>query len=119
MVEAKIIEQKPISMAQLKEEIKEIKKRDEELGFRTAKIAEYLETVKVLKEKEVEEIFTKVEKLSVPRLKEMHIYKIIDLMPANMTELKNIIQGYGLTITNDNLEKILEIMSDYLPKKKQ
>ena len=118
MAELKILEEKPISMAQLKEEIKDIKKRDEELGFRTAKVSEHIDVLKIMKEKDAEEIFTKIEKLSVPRLKEIHIYKFIDLMPANMTELKNITQGYSLTITNDNLEKILEVITEYLPKKK-
>lgn len=118
MAELKTLEEKPINMAQLKEEIKEIKKRDEELGFRTAKVSEYLDILKVVKEKDAEEIFAKIEKLNVPRLKENHIHKMIDLMPANITELKNITQGYALTITNDNLEKILEVITEYLPKKK-
>jgi len=114
----KVLEEKPLSMADLKEELKEIKKRDEEFSFRAAKVAEQLDTVKVVKPKEAEEIYKAIEKLSVPRLKDMHIFKIIDLMPSDMTQLKNIIQGYSLTVTNENLNKILEIIQEYLPKKK-
>lgn len=117
MANLKIIEEKPINLSQLREEIKGIKKRDEELGFRTAKVAEQLEVVKIVKEKDSEEIFTKLEKLNVPRLKEMHIHKIIDLMPSSMIELKNITTGYALTVTNDNLEKILAVISEYTKKK--
>ena len=118
MAELKVIEEKPISLSMLKDEIKDIKKRDEELGFRTAKVAEQLEVVKILKEKEAQELFAKLEKLNVPRLKEAHIFKIIDLLPSSLTELKNIISGYSLTITNDNLEKILEVVLEYSSKKK-
>lgn len=118
MTELKIIEDKPISMAQLKDEIKEIKKRDEELGFRTLKVSEYLDVLKVLKEKEAEEIFAKIQKLNISRFKDIHAYKIIDIMPGTVAELKNITQGYGLTVTNENLEKILEIITEYMPKKK-
>lgn len=118
MAELKILEEKPICMATLKEEIKEIKKRDSELSFRTAKVAEYLDIIKVVKLKDSEEIFNKITKLNIPRLKEAHICKIIDLMPTNMLELKNILQSYSLNVSNDNLEKILEIVTDYLPKKK-
>ena len=118
MVDLKILEEKPLCMADLKEELKDIKKRDEELGFRTAKVSEYLDVVKLVKAKESEELFTKIQKLNIPRVKDMHIYKIIDLMPANIMELKNIVQGYALTITNENLEKVLAILTDYLPKKK-
>jgi DNA-directed RNA polymerase subunit F len=117
MTDLKIIEEKPINMSQLKDEIKAITKRDEELGFRTAKVSEQLEAVKVVKEKDADEIFAKLEKLNVPRLKDVHIHKIIDLMPASMIELKNIVTGYALTVTNDNLEKILAVISEYAKKK--
>ena len=118
MPEIKIIEEKPISMAELREEIKDIKKRDAELSFRTAKISEQLEILKIVKPKDAEEMFEKIQKLSIPRLKDTHIYKLIDILPANMIELKNLVQSYSLSVTNDNLEKVLEIVSEYAPKKK-
>ena len=116
-MDTKIIEEKAINLSQVKEEIKNIKKRDTELGFRTAKVAEHLDLVSVIKLKDTEEILESILKLDVPRLKEMHIHKIIDLMPKNMVELKNIIQSYALTINNEKLEKILEIISEYQKKK--
>ena len=118
MPEIKVIEDKPISMAELKEELKEIKKRDAELGFRTAKVAEQLDLLKIVKQKEAEEMFEKIQKLAVSRLKDMHILKIIDLMPLNITELKNVTKSYSLTVNNESLEKILEILSEYQSKKK-
>jgi DNA-directed RNA polymerase subunit F len=118
MPEIKIVEEKPISMAELKEEIKNIKKRDEELSFRTAKISEQLELLKIVKPKDAEEMFEKLQKLNIPRIKDVHIYKIIDILPQNAVELKNLAQGYGLTVSNDNVEKILEVIGEYAPKKK-
>jgi DNA-directed RNA polymerase subunit F len=118
MPEIRVIEERPISMAELKEEIKNIKKRDEELSFRTAKVAEHVDILKIIKLKDADEIFEKIQKLNIPRLKDVYIYKIIDLSPQSIIELKNIIQSYSLTVTNDNLEKILEILADYLLKKK-
>ena len=118
MPEIKVIEEKPISMAELKEEIKEIKKRDAELSFRTAKISEQLEILKIVKQKDAEEMFEKIQKLNIPRLKDSHIYKIIDLIPQSAIELKNIVTSYSLTISNDNVEKVLEIITEYVPKKK-
>ena len=118
MPEIKIIEEKPISMAELKEEIKDIKKRDAELSFRTAKVAEQVDLLKIIKPKDAEEIFAKIQKLGVPRLKDAYIYKIIDLLPLSPLELKNIVQSYSLTVTNENIDKILEIVAEYVPKKK-
>jgi DNA-directed RNA polymerase subunit F len=105
-------------MSELKEELKDIKKRDTELGFRTAKVVEQLEVLKIVKQKDAEEMLAKIQKLNISRFKDAYIYKIIDLMPANMTELKNIIQSYALSVTNENLEKILEVLAEYQPKKK-
>lgn len=116
MADLKVLEEKPINLSQLKEEIKAIKKRDEELSFRTAKVAEQLESIKVIKGKDAEELFNKLEKLNIPRIKEVHIHKIIDLMPNSILELKNILSGYSLAVTNDNLEKILEVVSEYSKK---
>jgi len=118
MPEIKVLEEKPISMAELKEELKEIKKRDAELGFRTAKVAEQIEVLKIVKPKEAEEMFAKIQKIGISRLKDVHVYKIIDLLPQNQVELKNIIQSYSLTVSNDNIEKILEILAEYVSKKK-
>jgi len=118
MPEIRVIEEKPISMAELKEEIKEIKKRDAELSFRTAKVAEQVEVLKIVKLKDAEDMFKDIAKLNIPRMKDMYIYKIIDLMPQNLVELKNIVQSYTLTVTNDNLEKIMEVLAEYNSKKK-
>jgi DNA-directed RNA polymerase subunit F len=118
MPEIKIIEEKPISMAELKEEIKDIKKRDTELSFRTAKVAEQVDVLKIVKPKDAEEIFAKIQKLGVPRLKDAYIYKIVDLTPQSPLELKNIVQSYSLTVTNENIDKILEVVAEYVPKRK-
>ena len=77
-----------------------------------------MDVLKVIKLKDAEEIMEKIQKLNIPRLKDLHICKIIDLTPQTIVELKNIVQSYSLTITNDNLEKILEVLTEYVPKKK-
>ena len=40
-------------------------------------------------------------------------------MPTSMDELKVIMQGYALPVTNDNLKKIIDAVSKYLPDKKK
>lgn len=117
MTHPKIIEQVPISMAQLRVEIKEIKKRDSELSFRGQKTEEYLDEMTVLNEKETEELHAKIKRHDIPRLKDEHIFKIIDIMPRNVNELKTVMQGYALTVTNDNLAKIQKDVDEFLPKK--
>jgi DNA-directed RNA polymerase subunit F len=107
-----IVSETPVSMHDLKEELVKIKKRDKELNYRATKVEEYLNQFVHLKNKQYTEIKEKIEKLQVPRLRELHIYKILDVMPANIEELKTILQGYTITVSNENLKKIVDIITE-------
>ncbi|MFH1505442.1 MAG: hypothetical protein ABIE94_00420 [archaeon] len=118
MSKPEILSKEPINMIELKEELKRIKKRDSELSFRGNKTEEYLNQFADLKAKEAKELVEKMEKLNIPRLKDNMIHKIIDILPRTESELKLILQGYTLTITGDNLKKIMAALKNYLPKKR-
>jgi DNA-directed RNA polymerase subunit F len=113
-----VLEEKPLSMADVKEALKTIKKRDTELTFRGVKTEEYLNQFTILKQKEAQELFEKIKKANVPRLKDDYILKIVDLLPKDATELKNILTGYNLNVSSEHITKILDIVADFLPKKK-
>lgn len=102
------IEEKPISMAELAEEVEKIKKRDKEPNIRVTKTEEYLQSVLQLKRTKQKELEEKIEKLNIPRLKPEHIKKITDIMPKTEEELKVILQGYTITVTKENMKKIVE-----------
>ena len=103
-----IISETPISAAQLKEELAKIKQRDKELNFRAAKAEEHLETIGV---KNADGLFEKINKLNISRLKEQHIYKIIDIMPKTVKDLKVVMQGYTISLNNENMKKIVDIVA--------
>jgi DNA-directed RNA polymerase subunit F len=107
MGKLEILKEEPITMAAMKAELENIKKRDEELNFRANKTEEYLAQFDLPNDKKVEEIIKKIEGLKIPRLKDFHIVKIIDLMPKTVEEMKGILQGYTITVTQDNMKKIL------------
>jgi len=110
----KVIEEQPLPMAMVKDKLKAIKKRDEELTFRGSKTEEYLNQFSVVKAKQAKEIFEKIQKLNIPRLKDDQIYKIVDLMPKDEEDLKNIITGYSLNVTSENQKKVLKVVSEFL-----
>ena len=110
-----IIFETPISAHQLKEELTKIKKRDKELNFRAVKTEEHLDHI--APQKNADEIFQKISKLNIPRLKEHHILKIIDIMPTTVKDLKVVLQGYTLSVTNDNMKKIADIISNFAERK--
>ena len=101
----KIIKEVPLSMAEVKEEIENIKKRDKELAFRTARTEEYLNFFVT---KDSIKLVEALKKLDITRLKDEHIVKIADLMPKTVDDLKFILSGYTITLTKDNLSKIVE-----------
>ncbi|MBW2999079.1 hypothetical protein KY339_00260, partial [Candidatus Woesearchaeota archaeon] len=105
-------------MSQLKNELKKIKKRDEELNFIANKTNDYLNTFSVLKEKEAKDLQKKLEGLKITRLKPEQIIKIIDLLPSTVADLKVILQGYPVSIANEDLKKIADVVAGFVPKKK-
>ena len=115
MVKTQIISETPITMAQLKEDIEKIKKQDKELNIRATKTLEYLE--QFAKPKQAKELAEKLTKLDIPRLKEQYIAKIADVLPTTVKDLKVVLQGYNLTVSNENLKKIADTTSQFAPKK--
>lgn len=110
MVKIEIISETPVSMGDVKEKLDEIKKRDNEIGFRSGKTQEFLHALSL--EKKSKEFVKKIEELNIPRLKPEHAIKIVDLMPKTVDELKTILQGYTLTVTNENLSKIVKVLEE-------
>lgn len=115
MTDMQIISENPVSAYQLKKELEKIKKRDHELNFRANKTEEYLHQVAVLKN--ADELFDKIAKLNIPRLKEQHISKIIDIAPTTVNDLKVVLQGYTITLNNESMKKIVETINEFLEKK--
>jgi len=113
MTNPEVLSQTPISMAELKEELEKIKKRDKELGLRAQKAEEHLNQFAKLDSKKAVELKDQIEKLKIPRLRDSHIVKIVDLLPKTVEDLKVILQGYALTVSNDNLKKIVEVVRKY------
>ena len=110
----KIISQTPMNSAELFAEMKRIKDRDKELGFRAQKTVDYLESLNVMDAKKAKELMDKLLKLEVPRLRDMHFHKIIDIMPTNAKDVKIALQGYNMTVSADSCKKIADTVAEYV-----
>ncbi len=110
MSKPEILKEEPITMAEMKDDLKTIKKRDEELNFRAEKTQEYLDQFDVPKKKEAKDLFKTIEDLEVPRLKPEHIAKIVDIRPTTADEVKSVLQGYTITVSKENLKKIADVI---------
>src|SRR3989344_6262365 len=100
MSEIEIINEKPLSLAELKEKLSEVQKKTKELSFRATKTKEYIDLF-VHGKKDVSEISKKITELNIGRLKDRHISKIIDVCPEDMNSLKAIFAGENLTLKTE------------------
>ena len=60
----------------------------------------------------MDSLFEKIGKMDIPRLKEQHIRKIIDIMPISIKDLKVVLQGYNVSISNENMKKIADTVAE-------
>lgn len=105
-----IIQQEAVSMTEMKEKLDKLKEKRKELNFRATKVHEYLEQTSELKKEQADELKKKIDELQVPRIKEKHIIKIIDIMPRNVEELKSLLSGENVTVKAEDLNKILSAL---------
>lgn len=118
MPSLKVISETPVTMAELKDNLAKIKARDKELSFRSGRTEEYLNQFVLLTPKEAEALRKELEKLEIPRVKPEHIIKIIDLLPTTPEEVKTVLSGYSITISNDNCKRIADLVKEHQPKQK-
>ena len=110
---AKILAEEPISIYDLKAELEKIKSRDKELGFRAAKVEEYLHNFAKADENKIHEIKKKIHDLAIPRLREEQVCKLIDIMPHDVEEVRLVLASYSITVTNENLAKIADVIKEH------
>lgn len=108
-----VVSMTPINLVQLKAKLAEVKERDGELNFRSSKTDEYLNQFSLISEKKADELYNKLVELNIPRLKDEHYHKIIDIMPTKLEDVKAVLSGYSLTVTNENLKKIATLVEEY------
>lgn len=111
-MKTQILNEEPITAAQVKEELKKIKSKDKELNFRAQKTEDYLNQV-VTDSKKTAELVKKLTNLKIPRLKEDQIVKIADIMPTTEKDVKVVLQGYALTVTKENMGKIAKAVAEF------
>ena len=111
MPREKILGEQPLTMGELKKHLESIQKRDGELNYRATRTLEYLNHLPLAKE--TEKILAKIVELNIPRLKELHVAKIVDLMPTTVDEVKMALSGYIVTVNQDNLKKILTVLDEF------
>lgn len=115
MSRPEIIEEKPLTMLEVKSALTKIRKREQDLSFRGNKTEEYITAFATITKKKSEEIYSAIEDLKVPRLKDVHIKKLVDILPRSQDDVKYVLQGFQtLTVSQENSRKIAKAIRDNL-----
>lgn len=109
MGELKVINEKPVSLTHVKSKLTEIEK-EKTLTFRGEKTKEYLSNFVHLSQKDSENFYKKIQELEIPRLKDRHIVKILDVLPKDLDSLKILLSGETITIKEEDMKKILDVI---------
>lgn len=117
MSNEKLIQERPITLAELGDDLTKLEKEEKELNFRSNKAKAYIKAFIKTTKKQSEELNKKIQELSIPRLKERQIVKIIDLLPKDLDDLKMIFVGETTTVSDENMKKILDVVKEYVKKK--
>jgi len=112
MIKPEILNEAPLSTIELKGILKKNQKTDEELNFRAGKALDYLDQFTKLKPAEYKKFYKKIEDLKVTRLKDVHIIKILDILPTTAEEVKSVMQGYPVSLTATDQKKIAEVIAE-------
>lgn len=103
------IEEKSLSLADVKEHLQQIEKRDPLLNRISQKCKEYLEAFEQLPSLDKKQALQKkLTSLDLTRLKPEHIMKISDFLPQTVNDLKIVLQAYPLSMPKKDQDAIVE-----------
>ena len=114
MPNPQFLEEKPLSLVDVKMALEEIQEREQNLNYLSAKTKEYLDQFVSLSAGKKEQLHKKLADLQLARLKEEHIVKIIDFLPATVGELKVVLQAYPTSLPKKDQESIVAIVQEVL-----
>ncbi len=106
----KVIETKPVSMAESKDILSNREKK-RELSYEQKLALEHLNKFTKLKPEEAKKLLEELS--SVLRMSQETVVQILNFMPKNPDELRMIFSREKFSLKEDEIKKILEIIKKY------
>ena len=104
-------ELKPISLSEVKNILKKVSKEREELLYEQKIALEHAQKFAKLPVKKTEDMIKELKQIDF--LREVHVYKIADLLPSTEEDLKTILAKERISAGDNEIKKILEIVNKY------
>ncbi len=114
MTNPQFINEENLALADVKEIMKSLEKRDDELNYRTNKAKEFFEQFdNILSKSKKNELLEKLKGLDLTRLREEHMLKIIDFLPTTANDLKVVLQAYPLSLSKKDQDTIVGAVNGF------
>jgi len=114
MASPHFLEEKPLSLVDVKHILEKTESRDTQLNHLSGKVKDYLSLFVEFSPKKKEELRQQLVDLQLTRLKEEHMIKIIDFLPRTLNDLKIVLQAYPLSLPKKDQESIVQVIQDTL-----
>ena len=108
MSRAQIVGEESLSLTEVKRIIAAIKRRDEELNFRSQRVEDYLKSFAKMTQKDEKDLRDAIEAVEVPRLKKEHVDALVSFLPSTVDDFKVVMQGFSITINKENRDKLID-----------
>ena len=105
-------ELKPVSLSEVKSILKKVEKERKELSYEQKIALEHSQKFVQLPFKKTSDLIKELSELDF--LQEIHIYKLVDLLPSKEDDVKTIFAKERITLNESPIKKILEILKKYL-----
>lgn len=104
-------EVKPVSISEVKNILKKVEKERDELLYEQKIALEHAYKFAKLPIKKIEDLIRELSKLEF--LDEIHVYKIVDLLPLTEEDVKTIFAKERITFGEGEIKKILDLVRKY------
>lgn len=111
MYDYEVLEENPVSIAEAKEHIKKVPTKD--MTFEQKQAYDHIKKMTKLKPKDAKAMKKELEELGIRKLKELHIVRIIDILPKDEKEIDFILKDTNTSFEDEEKAKIMSIVKKY------
>lgn len=113
MANPTVLSSEPLTLADVKLAVENIEARNPELGLLTQKTKEYCDAFCTMTVEQKNEVHEALRSLEITRLRDEHLFKIIDFMPKTEEELRVVMQSYPITLSKSDKDNIVAKIKEF------
>lgn len=104
-----IEEKRTVTVAEAKEILKEVKRQN----YVQKQALEYASKFSKMTTSKAKKLTDELLEAGIPRIKDRHLVKLVDLMPKTHDEMRAIFAKEEIAFTKQDMDKVLEILEKY------